>query len=231
MQAAGCESRPPASGSTLDAANLPHDSSNFVDSSSPHFRQRRHAKFMAWLDNLPRPLSILDVGGTALYWRRYGIPDGATITLLNRGTQGPRALPPNMSYIGGDACAMPQFADGQFDLAFSNSVIEHVGTWQRQQAMAAEIARVGRAYWVQTPARSFPLEPHYLLPWFQFWPGWARDAAIRIGIRCGVYPPRALQNSRETRLLNAREMTQLFPAATLWRERIGPLVKSYVAHT
>lgn len=202
-----------------------------MDSNSPHFRQRRHARFLAWLDHLPRPLSILDVGGTALYWRRYGVPDGATITLLNRGAQAPRSLPPHMAYLPGDACAMPHLADGQFDLVFSNSVIEHLGTWPRQQAMAQEIARVGRAFWVQTPARSFPLEPHYLLPWFGYWPTWARDAAIRAGIRLRLYPPRALQNSRETRLLNACEMAHLFPHATLWHERIGPLTKSYVART
>jgi 2-polyprenyl-3-methyl-5-hydroxy-6-metoxy-1,4-benzoquinol methylase len=57
-----------------------------------------------------------------------------------------------------------------FDIVFSNSVIEHVGDAESQQQFAHEIARVGRAYWVQTPNRRFPVEPHLLTPFLHFLP-------------------------------------------------------------
>lgn len=132
---------------------------------SVRFRQRRHALLLSLVDTLPRPLTILDVGGTVHYWRHYGVPRDVHITLLNRGPA-PADLPPNFYYVQGDACAM-QFADNEFDVVFSNSVIEHVGEWARQQAMAHEVQRVGHSIWVQTPSRWFPWEPHYdsaLLP-------------------------------------------------------------------
>src|SRR5437773_7652080 len=36
--------------------------------------------------------------------------------------------------------------------------IEHVGDAERQRRFANEIARVGRAYWVETPNRWFPVD-------------------------------------------------------------------------
>ena len=70
----------------------------------------------------------------------------------------------------GDAVDMPGISDGAFDVVFSNSVIEHVETYENQRRMAAEIRRVGRRYFVQTPNRHFPLEPHFLVPGFQLLP-------------------------------------------------------------
>ena len=66
----------------------------------------------------------------------------------------------------GDGCAL-KFPDKSYDIAFSNSVIEHVGSWERQQAFAKDIRRVGKAIWVQTPARECLIEPHYLAPFLQ----------------------------------------------------------------
>src|ERR1017187_2845994 len=66
-------------------------------------------------------------------------------------------------WVAGDGRAVP-FRDAAFDVVFSNSVIEHVGDAQSQRAFAREVARVGRAYWVQTPNRWFPVEQHLLTP-------------------------------------------------------------------
>ena len=193
------------------------------------FRQERHALLCSLLAVIPRPLSILDVGGTVEYWLDYGIPNGCHITLLNQGAA-PQKLVTPFAYCQGDACAMPQFMDRQFDLVFSNSVIEHVGNWSRQLAMAHEVQRIGRYFFVQTPARSFVIEPHYRLPLVQFLPESGRLAVARLGVKLGFYPPRALRNYSAVRLLSAREMRAVFPAATLWRERFGPLIKSFVVH-
>ena len=67
-----------------------------------------------------------------------------------------------------DGCALP-FRDRSFDWVFSNAVIEHVGGAYRQQRFAAEIRRVARkGYFVATPNRHFPVDPHTLLPFYQF---------------------------------------------------------------
>jgi hypothetical protein len=60
---------------------------------------------------------------------------------------------------------MPQYRDKEFDIAFSNSVIEHVGNDLRIRQMADEVRRVGRNY-LQTPNYYFPLEPHFFFPFF-----------------------------------------------------------------
>jgi len=70
----------------------------------------------------------------------------------------------------GDACQMP-FESKSFDFVFSNAVIEHVGRFDRQQQMANEIRRVARkGYFVATPNRWFPIDPHSYLPYFQLMP-------------------------------------------------------------
>src|SRR5207237_4103979 len=115
-------------------------------------------------------------------------------------------------------------------IAFSNSVIEHVGDWSAQSAMAKEIQRVSKAYWVQTPNRYFPLEPHFLFPGFQFLPravrrwlaGWWPFGWLRPGL------PETLEECDRIRLLSAQEMRKLFPDGELVREGLFGLTKSLV---
>ena len=68
----------------------------------------------------------------------------------------------------GDARQMPMFQDNEFDMCFSNSVIEHVGSAADQMSMAREVRRVAKGYFIQTPNAYFPLEPHFLIPGWQF---------------------------------------------------------------
>ena len=65
--------------------------------------------------------------------------------------------------VVGDGCAL-DYDGGAYDIVFSNSVIEHVGDWRKQQAFANEVRRVGKKLWVQTPAYECPFEPHFLAP-------------------------------------------------------------------
>jgi SAM-dependent methyltransferase len=62
------------------------------------------------------------------------------------------------------------FRDREFDIVFSNAVIEHVGGRAAQAAFLREIARVARAFFVTTPNRWFPVEHHTAVPLLHYLP-------------------------------------------------------------
>ncbi len=172
-------------------------------------RARRHERFFA-LTGLAPDARVLDVGC---------------------GSLGLRALEPALDITGVDVLAAPgypgpfvradpaeglPFADRSFDLVYCSSVIEHVAP-ARRAAFAAELRRVGRGWFVQTPARSFPIEPHSLLPGAHWLPGRLRRPYWRLGATGGW---------EEISLLSRAELEALFGPAR--PERIGPLVKSWV---
>ncbi len=172
-------------------------------------RQRRHERFFA-LTRLPEGARVLDVGCGAL---------------------GLRVLEPTLNITGADLAERPDypgpfvqadateglpFADGEFDLAYCSSVIEHVPP-ERREAFAAELKRVGRGWFVQTPAFSFPIEPHALLPGAHWLPRALRKHYWRLG---------AAGEWEEIELLRRGELEALFGPAL--PERWGPLVKSWV---
>jgi SAM-dependent methyltransferase len=122
-----------------------------------------------------------------------------------------------------DATNLP-FADGEFPIVFSSSVIEHIPK-ELQHRYADEIRRVGERYFVQTPNRYFPIEPHYQLPFFQFLPErWRR--ALNKRFTLGWRDKGAWE---EANLLSARDLRRLFPDAEIHREKVLGLTKSLMA--
>lgn len=197
------------------------------------FRKRRFAFFQSLLSRLDRPIHILDIGGTEAYWKTMGLDfdDPVFITLLNL-TQNDVTLP-NVTSIVGDARSV-QADKASFDVVFSNSVIEHVGNYQDQLQMAKEVVRVGRRYFVQTPNKYFPLEPHFLFPFFQFLPRWIRVLLLQnFNLGWFVKTPdkaKAREIVEEIRLLSKREFISLFPNASIFQERVFGMTKSFVAY-
>jgi SAM-dependent methyltransferase len=172
-------------------------------------RARRHERFFA-LTRLGDGARVLDVGCGRLGLRALE-PD-----LDVTGTD----VAPNADYPGpfvqADASEGLPFADEEFDLVYCSSVIEHVPP-ARRAAFAAEVRRVGRGWFVQTPAFSFPLEPHSLLPGAHWLPARLRRLYWRLG---------AMGDWEEIALLRRGELEALFGPAL--PERVGPLVKSWV---
>jgi hypothetical protein len=120
-------------------------------------------------------------------------------------------------------------------VVFSNSVIEHVSTAENQRAFAEECRRVGRRYFVQTPSRFFPIDPHFATPFFHWLPRGLQRPLLRRFTLWGVLtkPSPELQERklRTIRLLDPVAMRRLFPDAEIWRERLLGLTKSVVAAT
>jgi len=204
-----------------------------ADSLITQLRRRRFVLFRALLDRLPRPVRLLDVGGTQFFWEMMGFrgDQGLEITLLNLA---PGWARPGFRSVVGDARDMRQFADQEFDVVFSNSVIEHVGQPDAQRQMAGEIKRVGKRYFVQTPNRNFPLEPHFFFPGFQFLPLPTRIWLLQhfdLGWYKKIPDYAAARHEVETiRLLSRREVTRLFPEGTLHKERFAGLTVSFVIY-
>jgi methyltransferase family protein len=204
-----------------------------VGSLAVQFRRKRFAFFLSLLSQLERPVHILDIGGTEDYWKTMGLSadDHVFITLLNL-TQDEVTLPYLQSIVG-DARSI-EAANQQFDIVFSNSVIEHVGNFSDQMRMAEEVRRVGKHYFVQTPNKYFPLEPHFLFPFFQFLP-----LKVRVGLlqnfRLGWFEKmpdlqKATEIVKSIRLLSRQEFLSLFPHASLYQEKVFGMTKSFIAY-
>ena len=187
----------------------------------------------ALAEQLGRPVRILDIGGTNAFWeqRGWGSRENVRIVLINLAAE--EATHENIEPRCGDATSLSEFADGSFDVVFSNSVIEHLETYDRQAAMAREVRRLAPLYWIQTPNFWFPVEPHFLTPGWHWLPVRARVALLRRR-RWGWRgpcpdPEEATGLVKEIRLMRSRELRRLFPDAALNEERMGPFVKSFVA--
>ena len=198
------------------------------------FRQGRMVLFQSLLDQLQKPLALLDVGGSQQFWQRSGFlaGDGIEITVLNLAPV--EVSLPNFRSVVGDARRMTQFDDQQFDVVFSNSVIEHLGSLQAQQMMAQEVKRVGKRYFIQTPNKYFPLEPHFLFPFFQFLPVELRAHLLRrfdLGWvqRIDDYQA-AKREVQSIHLLSKNDFCRLFAEGHLWEEKVLGLTKSFVMY-
>jgi 2-polyprenyl-3-methyl-5-hydroxy-6-metoxy-1,4-benzoquinol methylase len=153
--------------------------------------------------------SLLDVGGgtgvDSEFVPLYRAFENVTVVNLAPPPTELRSLL-NVTYEVGDGCCLP-YDSKSFDWVFSNAVLEHVGLPERQRKFADEIRRVAKCgYFVTTPNKRFPIEPHSLLPFYQFLSqSWQR--------RVARFSPYYLEHYEEIRLLNAFQLSQLFPEA------------------
>ena len=196
---------------------------------------RRHQKFLEVFPGVAS-MSIVDLGGTVDYWLRSGITP-ERVVLVNPGLPLTGVDRPSwITVVRADACEYDGGGE-RFDLAYSNSVIEHVGGFARRREFADRVHELAPRHWVQTPDRYFPVEPHWGVPAMQFLPvrarlsiatRWAwgrRDAAERTPERIRANEEVCLM----TELVTAAELRRLFPGSTIWSERVAGLSKSLVA--
>ena len=201
---------------------------------SHRMRKKRFEFFLSILHQIPKPVSILDIGGTVEFWKAMQFNEpGVSITLLN--LESPATVEHPFIFLQGDATNLSNIKHQQFDLVFSNSVIEHLFTWQNQQKMAGEILRVAKWHFIQTPNYWFPIEPHWVFPCFQYLP-----KKIRIWltqhISLGHIPKqkdytKAVQQVAEVKLLTKQEMKTLFPNSAIYCEKFLGLNKSFIAYS
>ena len=183
-----------------------------VDQVSLRSRRRKLQLFLEELHPTAET-SVLDVGADELafgegdgcgtlnfFEEHYPWTERITALGLHDGT-GFSARYPTIRYVQGDACALP-FADGEFDIVFSNAVIEHVGDRELQQQLVSEAIRVGRRVFITTPNRRFPVEVHTRLPFVH----WLPDRTAH-----RVYRAVGKSFATEVRLLSKPGLASLFP--------------------
>lgn len=188
--------------------------------------------------HLGRDIRILDVGGRPDYWLNVGFGRISHIEISNLSATEldyiSEEVPPDIfeSKVG-DARNLADYPDASIDLVHSNSVIEHVGAWEDMAAMASELLRVGQAGWVQTPAWSFPLEPHFRVPvahWFGR-PFQARMMSVSFMERFrSMDPVERRRHVERINLLTRRDVEALFPGRPIHVERVALFPKSYSAY-
>jgi len=197
-------------------------------------RRRRFAFFQQLLQTVPKPVRILDVGGTPEYWQEVGFvgTPGVEITLLN--LKPLSILTEGLSAVVGDATHVPFVRERGFDVVFSNSVIEHLGDWEQQRRMAEEVQRAGPRYFVQTPNYHFPIEPHFVFVGFHWLPAAMRIWLVqRFDLGWSRRRPNAAEARRfvqSIRLLRKQELLELFPGADLYEEKVLGMVKSFAVY-
>jgi ubiquinone/menaquinone biosynthesis C-methylase UbiE len=172
------------------------------------FRNGKSALFLSLLDSQKRG-RLLDVGGGtgmngefAPLYQRFD-----SVTIVNLSPPNLCATEPhNRRIVKADGRSLP-FADKSFDWVFSNAVIEHVGDWDDQRQLAAEIRRVAmRGYFITTPNLYFPIEPHALLPMYQFYPERLKPFVLHIS-------PGYMKKVEHIELLTKKKLQALFPEA------------------
>ena len=131
----------------------------------------------------------------------------------------------NFTYLQADAADLRQFADGEFDVAISIGLLEHIQPRERLEQVVREHRRVAQRYAAVTTHRFAFIEPHYRLPLFSVWP----DALKRLDV--GPIRPAGTRLRRDGSIrpinwLAGDEWLRLFddPTARTFRHWYGPLL-------
>lgn len=181
--------------------------------------------FIDRFPNLP-DLRVLDLGGTPSHWTRVPTKP-AHVVVVNLD---PFEATEGVDVVVADACDLPSSLN-DFDLVYSNSLLEHLGGHERRRVFAGVVRDLAPRSWVQTPYRYFPIEPHWLFPGFQFLPLRTRVAITRrwpLG-HIRAEGARAVEATLGVELVDRTEMDYLFPDSTILSERFCGLTKSLIA--
>ncbi|MBD2750530.1 class I SAM-dependent methyltransferase [Microvirga sp. BT688] len=168
---------------------------------------------------------VIDLGGSASIWEHVKVPLVITIVNLPGAEISKTPVGPHQfTFLEGDATALEDLEDNSFDVAFSNSCIEHVGGLEKQSAFATEVRRLAPKYYVQTPSIIFPLEVHTGLPFWWFYPPALKRVIIQ---RWRKTIPAWCEMIEGTTVLTQRQIKKHFPDGDIVTERILGVPKSY----
>jgi SAM-dependent methyltransferase len=143
---------------------------------SVRFREKMFDKFMSSIKPDARH-RVLDIGVTSdesyqesnYFERLYPYKDRIVCIGTEDGSHLEKKYP-GLKFIQVQPHEPLPFHNQEFDITFSNAVIEHVGSTENQRAFVLEMLRVSRSFFITTPNRWFPVELHTAWPFLHFLP-------------------------------------------------------------
>ena len=188
-------------------------------------RLRRYRRIQVLLGVEALSAPVLDLGGGPASFFAALFPRPGQIVLVDvEGDEVRRAKErqPALAAVVADGRRLP-LARGAVAAAICNSVIEHVDD---PGALAGEIRRVSRRYFVQTPNGRFPLETHSFvpIPFYRFLPS---RGLKHLACRLFGGDPAYVAG---VRYLSEPALRRLFPEAIVVRERVLGLTKSFYVY-
>jgi hypothetical protein len=210
------------------------------DSVASRFRAKRIAPLLEIIEAVFHEhgfVNIVDLGGEENYWNvispEYLDMHKVNITIVNLPGMNSREDHGCFKFIAADGCNLVEFGNNSFDIAHSNSVVEHVGDWGRMVAFAKELSRISPRHFVQTPNYWFPIEPHCMTPFIHWLPKPLRIWLV-LHFQLGNWHlantiDEAVRTVESARLLTKEMMQELFKDSNILTERFCWLPKSLIA--
>jgi len=207
---------------------------SFIHPVTGHFRAERGRFLLKHFPDI-RHMRICDLGGSRHFWDNLGLDvprENITIFNISAGETGGLSggTDDGIDFRLYDGRHIP-VADNEFDLLICNSVLEHVPPDERK-ALGAEMLRVAKQVFCQTPAYVFPVEPHFIMPFVHWLPRGIGYRLVRLSPwRVLARPPEdtIMEYFYGTKLLKEAELGAILPGAAIHYERSFGLVKSYMA--
>jgi hypothetical protein len=213
---------------------IQNQTKKIIFAKSSYFRKQRFNFFYNLIIDLPKPISIADIGGTIDFWKKTPIYKNKNyhITIINLTKDKKNKY---IKQIKSDGRYLENIKNKKYDICFSNSTIEHLSAWQDQQKMANQIKRIAKYYFIQTPNYYFPIEPHYHLPLFQFLPKKIKILLIEnlklSGRGSAKNKKQIIKNIDSISLLKYQQLIKLFPESAVKKERFCGLTKSFMVYS
>lgn len=177
-------------------------------------------------------IKILDIGGSSEFWdiinQKYENKFHPILVNISKDW----IINGNYNKIIGDGCNLKFIKDKSVDFVFSNSVIEHLKSFTDQKEMAKNIERISHLHFIQTPAFIFPIEPHFLFPFFHWLPK-SFQIWLLMKFDLGWYKKCETKNQAKAlvdsiRIMKKNELKQIFPNSKIIIERWLLFSKSYM---
>jgi len=189
------------------------------------WRKKRMSAFLERIEPKDN-WKVLDLGGLPEMWEILDLD--LEITLLNLPGEfigQNNHIKHNYKFIEADAAGELPFEDHYFDLVFSNSVIEHLGSSEQEEKFAHSVHRLAPRYWVQTPSIWFPIEAHCNMPFWWFYPQSFQNLWIERWKQKGYVFK--WQQMLTTKVITLPRLKRLFPHGQVYTEYVAGFSKSY----
>jgi hypothetical protein len=196
-------------------------------------RAQRHKRFDDFMKHASGHIRLVDLGGTVNFWENWGLAaqPHLAVTIVNDHhadktyENAPISLP-NLSRLRADVLTLTAADLAGYDVIFSNSLIEHLPGQPAQRQLAQAIIDSGRPYFLQTPNKRSPVDPHFPKPYVPFFATWPRPLQARMlswsALGSGSAAPSfeaALARLEHYHPLTKSDVRELFPRARVVMER------------